>query len=49
MAFLLVLNGLKLKAFSKYPLWAEYRSRLRFGHFQMPYELFAPSISGMKK
>lgn len=48
-AFLKDLNELALAAVSEDPLWAEYRSRLRFGHFQIPYELFATILSGMKK
>ncbi|MFD2306089.1 EVE domain-containing protein [Enterococcus termitis] len=33
-------EAVPLKAVADYPLWQEYRSRLRFGHFQIPKELF---------
>ncbi|MGC6768644.1 EVE domain-containing protein [Enterococcus sp. LJL51] len=29
-----------LQAVSDYPLWSEYRSKLRFGHLEIPQELF---------
>lgn len=38
-----------LQALADLPLWQEYRSRLRFGHFQIPKELFDFIASGMKK
>ncbi|MFD1900045.1 hypothetical protein GQR36_08225 [Enterococcus termitis] len=33
-------EAVPLKAVADYPLWQEYRSRLRFYHFQIPKELF---------
>ncbi|WP_086313468.1 hypothetical protein A5821_000973 [Enterococcus sp. 7F3_DIV0205] len=38
-----------LQALADLPLWQEYRSRLRFGHFQIPKELFDFIASGMRK
>lgn len=38
-----------LQAVSEFPLWQEYRSRLRVGHFQIPKDLFDFITSGMKE
>ncbi|OEH81385.1 EVE domain-containing protein [Enterococcus rivorum] len=38
---------LPLKALTDVPLWQEFRSRLRFGHFQIPKELFKIIATGM--
>lgn len=47
--FLKIIQSVPLKAVADLPLWQEYRSRLRFGHFQIPEELFTFIASGMKK
>lgn len=38
--FLDSITPVPLHLVSKLPLWQEYRSRLRFGHFEIPKELF---------
>lgn len=47
--FLKNVQPVPLQAVSELPLWQEYRLRLRFGHFQIPEELFDFIASGMKK
>ncbi|MGX7148597.1 EVE domain-containing protein [Enterococcus ureasiticus] len=47
--FLKNIQSVPLKAVAELPLWQEYRSRLRFGHFQIPEQLFSFIASGMKK
>ncbi|WP_206911528.1 hypothetical protein IGL98_002095 [Enterococcus sp. DIV0840] len=48
-SFLKNIQSVPLEAVADFPLWQEYRSRLRFGHFQIPEELFNFIVSGMKK
>ena len=47
--FLKNIQSVPLKAVANFPLWQVYRSRLRFGHFQIPEELFNFITAGMKK
>ncbi|MEI5995408.1 EVE domain-containing protein [Candidatus Enterococcus mansonii] len=47
-AFLKNIQSVPLKTVSTFPLWQKYRSRLRFGHFQIPKELFDFVASNMK-
>lgn len=35
------ITPLALSFVQQHPLWSEYQSRLRFGHFEIPHELFA--------
>ncbi|WP_207696328.1 hypothetical protein DOK67_0002953 [Enterococcus sp. DIV0212c] len=46
--FMKNIQPVPLQAVAEFPLWQEYRSRLRFGHFQIPKELFDFIVSGMK-
>ncbi|WP_086348115.1 EVE domain-containing protein [Candidatus Enterococcus clewellii] len=39
-AFLDVTCPLSLDSINRFPIWQEYRSKLRFGHFEIPEELF---------
>lgn len=39
-AYIKQITPLSLKAVKDFPLWQEYRARLRFGHFEIPEELF---------
>ncbi|MGX7244291.1 EVE domain-containing protein [Enterococcus quebecensis] len=48
-AFVKNSEAISLQAVADDPLWQEYRSRLRFGHFQIPKELFDVISSGMIK
>lgn len=48
-AFLKNIRSVPLRIVSEFPLWQEYRSRLRFGHFQIPKELFEFIASSMKQ
>ncbi|ALS00356.1 hypothetical protein ATZ33_02865 [Enterococcus silesiacus] len=47
--FLKKIQPVPLQAVAQFRLWQEYRSRLRFGHFQIPEELFDFIVSGMKR
>lgn len=47
--FLKDIESVPLQAVADFPLWQEYRSRLRYGHFQIPEELFNFIASRMKQ
>lgn len=48
-SFLKDIQPVSLQAVAQLPLWQEYRSRLRFGHFQIPKELFDLIASEMRR
>lgn len=39
-SFQKVTSPLSLDGISRFPIWQEYLSKLRFGHFEIPEELF---------